>query len=153
MSSVRSASATAPPSFLKATGFLDHIEWHPTRWFDDWRNRPPGEPQWHAWYRYCSRPTFDDPVLDTARSLILLDSMGWAAAVCAHPPDVPYIAPSLDLSVQFHRNDPAAQWLYAAGHAPIAEDGLVAFRSSVWSQNGRLLASGSGQLLCQSLPR
>jgi acyl-CoA thioesterase len=145
------AEATSPPAFLKAMGFLDHVEWRPTLWHDDWDNRPAGEPRWHAWYRYRSRSTFDDPVVDTARSLILLDSMGWASAVCAHPPDVPYMAPNLDLTVQFHRNDPGAQWLYAAGYAPVAQDGLVAFRSSVWSENGYLLASGSGQLLCRSL--
>ena len=64
-----------------------------------------------------------------------------------------YITPNLDLSVQFHRSAPGAEWLLAEGLAEVAESGLVGFRSRVWSRGGRLLASGSGQLFCRPDPR
>ena len=34
----------------------------------------------------------------------------------------------------------------------IRPDGLVGFRSRVWSRAGRILASGGGQLLCRPVP-
>ncbi len=62
------------------------------------------------------------------------------------------MAPSLDLAVQLHRIDDVGDWLLLKGVAPIADRGLLGFRSEVWSAAGRLLASGSGQLLARKVP-
>ncbi|MDQ1510211.1 MAG: hypothetical protein QOG50_2055, partial [Actinomycetota bacterium] len=43
-------------------------------------------------------------------------------------------------------------WLLVQGTAPIAERGLMAFRSEVWSATGQQAASGSGQLLLRAVP-
>ena len=64
-----------------------------------------------------------------------------------------FIAPSLDLSVQFHRLADLGEWLLCSGESGIAERGLVGFRSGVWTEDGRLAASGSGQLLCRRVPQ
>ncbi|WP_202637704.1 thioesterase family protein [Bailinhaonella thermotolerans] len=127
--------------------FWRHIEHRPTFWYDDWDSRPPAEPRWDGWYRYRPRPTCADPLADTTRLLILLDAMAWSAAWHAHPPDTPYTAPNLDLSVQFHRSPAKTEWLYAEGFSQLAEDGLAAFRTAVRAESGPLLATAAGQLI------
>jgi acyl-CoA thioesterase-2 len=128
--------------------FWDNFDQRPTTWVDDWENRKPGAPVASDWYRFVPRSTFDDPWLDACRSLILLDTLGWPAAVRLHV-NPAYIAPSIDLSVAFHRSRPDEPWLYAQASCPSASAGLVACESRVWARDGTLLAVGAGQLLCR----
>jgi acyl-CoA thioesterase len=123
-----------------------NIEGKPTVWYSDQAERPVGEPYASGWYRFPAHTTDD-----CARQLVLLDVMAWTAAWNAYPPDNPYMAPNMDLNVQFHRPDGEQEWLLAEGFADVAEDGLIGFRTKVWSRPGRLLATGSGQLLCRRI--
>src|SRR5207248_975763 len=84
--------------------------------------------------------------------LILADVASWPSAAQAHRANSGFIAPNLDINVQFHRDGREEQWLLADGVSAVAEDGLIGFRSQVWSDTGRLLASGAGQLLCRPVP-
>jgi acyl-CoA thioesterase len=140
-----------PPDAPLSFPFWGNLESKPLQFYADPSQRRPGEPIIRNWYRFVPQATFEDPVIDACRSLILLDTMSWPAAVRAHPPDLAWMAPNLDVAIQFHRTDPGAEWLLADAVAPIAEDGLIGFRSQVFSDRGRLLASGSGQLLCRLL--
>jgi acyl-CoA thioesterase-2 len=140
----RMAEAGIEPMFK----FWDNFDQRPTTWVDDWENRAPGLPVAGDWYRFVPRSTFDDPWLDACRSLILLDTLGWPAAMRLHL-NSGYIAPSIDLSVAFHRSRPDEPWLYAQASCPSASAGLVACESRVWSRDGTLLAVGAGQLLCR----
>ena len=54
-----------------------------------------------------------------------------------------YIAPSIDLSVAFHRARPDEPWLYAQATAPSASGGLIGAKAAVWSRDGTLLAVGA----------
>ena len=117
-----------------------------------WSERPPGAPVWRQWYRFRPCATFDDPFVDAARSLVLIDTMLWPAACRAYPLDIPYIAPSLDVTARFHRAAPRCEWLLCDAAAPVAADGLIGGRADVWSATGQLLASGGGQLLCRPRP-
>lgn len=105
-----------------------------------------------GWFRFRPRARFDDPFLDAARSLILLDTMSWPAVRNRYVEQPAVIAPSLDVSVQFHALAPDSEWLLCETSAEIARDGLIGFRSRVWSQERRLLASGAGQLVCRPAP-
>jgi acyl-CoA thioesterase len=118
-----------------------NIEARPVTWSDE-----PSEPYYASWYRFPAH-TSDD----AARQLILLDVMAWSAALAAHGPDSGYVAPNLDLTVQFHQAGTGEEWLLAEGYAEVARDGLIGFRSRVWSRDRRLLSSGSGQLLCRPI--
>jgi len=129
--------------------FWGNFESKPLVWYEDPMARPAGEPVFRNWYRYVPQASFEDPVVDACRSLILLDTVGWPAATRAHSPDLPWMAPNLDFAAQFHRADPAAEWLLADGVAPVAADGLIGYTSRIWTDQGTLLASGSGQLLCR----
>jgi acyl-CoA thioesterase len=135
-----------PPPFT----FWTNLESRPLEWWDDPGQRPAGEPVVRNWYRYRPRATFDDPVVDATRSLILLDTMSWPSAVRAHPGgDVGFVAPTLSVSAQFHRAAPESDWLLVEGVSPLAEEGLIGFTSTTWSQDRRLLASASGQMMCR----
>lgn len=134
--------------------FWNNLDWRPLDWAGPPWAREAGEPVVRNWYRYTPRATFDDPVLDAIRCLILLDTMSWPSARRAHPPgDVGFIAPTMDVNVQFHRGAPASDWLLVEGVAPVAEDGLIGFSSRAWSQDRRLLASAAGQMLCRPTAR
>ncbi len=59
-------------------------------------------------------------------------------------PNGGYIAANLDLTVQFRRPAADEQWLFAEGFADVAENGLIGFRSRVWSRSRQLLAYARG---------
>ncbi|MFC4909125.1 thioesterase family protein [Actinomadura gamaensis] len=105
---------------------------------------PSGEAFTHGWYRFLKHSTDD-----VGRQLVLLDVLAFPAAWNRHLTDTGFIAPNLDLNVQFHRSGAAEEWLYAEARSEIAEDGLIGYRSRVWSRDRRLLASAAGQLLCR----
>lgn len=97
--------------------------------------------------------SFDDPVLDACRLLVLADLPSFPAAIRRHPRTLnTWIAPSLDLSVQFHRVESLGDWLLLIGRAPVAHRGLMSFRSEVWTADDTIAATGSGQLLTRPTP-
>jgi len=136
----------------KRYSFFTNVEERPTSWIDDWEHREPGEPRMASWFRFRPVATFDDLVVDACRSLILMDTLEWPAAVRAYSGQLPWVAPSLDLSVRFHRFEPDCEWLLSDTTAAIATDGLIGGAASVWSATNRLLASGGEQMLCRPVP-
>jgi len=132
--------------------FWSNFDERPLSWIDNWEEREAGDPHHRCWYRYVPRDTFDDPFVDAGRALLLLDTMGWPAAVRAYRPgDMAYYAPSIDVSAQFHALAPDCPWLLADVRSPVARDGLIAATASVWAGDGRLLASGGQQMLCRPM--
>jgi acyl-CoA thioesterase-2 len=129
--------------------FWSNFDERPLQWVDDWEAREPGDPSFLSWFRYVPRETFDDPFVDAGRSLLLADTVGWPAAVRAYRSDLPYYAPSIDVTVRFHACALESPWLLVDGRSPVARDGLVASTVSVWSADGALLASGGQQMLCR----
>jgi acyl-CoA thioesterase II len=132
--------------------FWDNFDYRPIDWIEDWLTRAPTYPAAEGWFRFVPRSTFDDPYVDAARSVLVLDTMPWPAAVRAHTGMLPFIAPSIDLSVQFHRAAPASEWLFVRAESPIAENGLIGGAAKVWSGDGQLLASAVEQMLCVPAP-
>jgi acyl-CoA thioesterase-2 len=105
-----------------------------------------------GWFRFRPQARFEDPFLDAARSLILLDTLSWPAVRNHYVEQPAVIAPSLDVNVQFHALAPDSDWLLCETRAELARDGLIGFRSRVWSSERQLLAAGAGQLLCRPAP-
>jgi acyl-CoA thioesterase len=123
-------------------------------WIDgreEWERRPPGDPLWGHWFRYVPQSTFHDLWVDACRSLILIDTGVWPATCNLHTGSA-YLAPSIDISVGFHRFCPDEPWLYAQSRAVSAGNGLVGGDGHVWSRDGTLLAVGGSQLLCRPAP-
>ncbi len=125
------------------------------RWSPDWRppeDRAARPPTFRCWHRFAPRATFDCPFTDAARSLLLIDTNGWPAANGPYVEEHGFMAPSLDVAVQFHRSARDSELLLCESEAPIATEGLVGTRGRVWDEGGRLLASGSAQLLVRPVP-
>lgn len=118
---------------------------HPERFLEP--ERRPGEPAVRNWYRFQPRATFDDPFLDAGRALMMIDTASWIAASQPHV-DSEFVAPNLDVTAWFHRFEPRSEWLLYDNACAVAEDGLMGTQARIWSQTGRLLASGGAQLYC-----
>jgi acyl-CoA thioesterase len=134
-----------------AHAFWTNIERRPIRWASSakWKKGPA---RFESWMRLRPRACFDDAFLDAARSLLLIDTILWPAAWIVHGPECPFIAPNLDVYASFHHPAPRAEWLFAEATSPVATGGTVGGQARVWSTDGRLLASGGGQLLCRPVP-
>lgn len=108
-------------------------------------------PKWQEWYRYRPQATFADPFVDAARSLLLIDTMQWPAVYSLCSTELKYLAPSLDLTVQFHQSRPESEWLFCDASSNIAHNGIIAGKAHIRSEDGSLLASGVSTLLCRPI--
>lgn len=133
--------------------FFRNFEQRPIGWVPE-DDPTPGEPELRGFYRFRPRAVAEDPFVDAARALILIDTFTWPATLQAHPSKErsPWIAPNLDLYVRFHREMAEHEWLYCLGRADLAEGGLIAAHGAVWSEDRKLLATGSCQLFCSRRP-
>jgi acyl-CoA thioesterase II len=162
MDGVEHEASNAPdapkPAALKSFAelFDNYDEWYPY-----WRNvearpgkpiREPGPPVWRTWMRLNDPPARYDMSLAAARIALWMDMGPWNAAVAAHPWPLPYVAPNLDLHVQFHRFAEASEWLLIDAEAPVARDGLIGTTLQLWDENGELVASGGSTLFCRRNP-
>jgi acyl-CoA thioesterase len=130
--------------------FWANLEQRPPTWIDDWDDRPEAEPTYVDWIRFVAGGS-DDAWIDAGRLLVLVDLGGWPATVRRHTRGG-VVAPSIDVSCEFHRIDPTAEWLLLSGRSPFAGGGLVASEQHVWDDRGRLMASGISHLLCRPVP-
>lgn len=148
--SVRELLGESPPGAYHR--FWGNFDERPLHWIANWDEREPGDPELRAWYRYVPRDTFTDPFVDAGRALLLVDTLGWPAAVRAYRYDeLAFYAPSIDVSARFHARAPDCPWLLAEARSPVARDGLVAATASVWAADGRLVATGGQQMLCRPM--
>ncbi|MEY2398179.1 MAG: acyl-CoA thioesterase [Actinomycetota bacterium] len=132
--------------------FWENFDERPTAWWDRWEDRPPGEPEFTNWLRYNPTPDTADVAVDAARLVVLADTVSWPAATRAYSGPLDWMAPSLDLNVQFHRFRPECEWLLMYGRADVSTQGLFGFNGQVWSEDGALLASSSGQCFFRAVP-
>jgi acyl-CoA thioesterase-2 len=131
------------------------VEWIPP---EKWPPPPPVAPQVLQWMRYNPVALYpDDAWIDACRAVILLDTHQWPAAHRPHihrGPDEPaYIAPNMDQSIHFHHAAPKSEWLLIDAQGPVATGGLMGCTSRVWSDDRRLVASASSNLMCREVPR
>jgi acyl-CoA thioesterase II len=108
--------------------------------------------RYHNWYRFQCANGLQDPFVDAARSLLLVDTLQWPAVWQAHR-DSTFVAPSLDVTTWFHDSASDSEWLYADATSPIGAGGLIGGSARVWSRDGRLVATGGGQMLCMPAPK
>jgi acyl-CoA thioesterase II len=133
--------------------FWNNFEGRPVEFRKDWPPPEPLPPVWREWLRFLPTETFDDAWVDACRSLILVDVVSWPSAHRHHAwKQPPFVAPSMDLYVAFHEPASDDPWLLADGHSAMARDGLVGWTGRLWSSERRLVASGTGQLLCRPMP-
>jgi acyl-CoA thioesterase II len=136
----------SPDEDRPAMPFWDNFDQRLVEWSPRWPPEGPLPPTWLTWVRSRPTATFDDPWVDAARALIVLDVGSWPAGSRPHMYlDPPYIAPSLDLYASFQYPGVSSDWLLLDAHSPVAHGGLLSWTGRVWSRQRRLIASGGGQ--------
>jgi len=126
--------------------FWDNFDQRMIGWSGTWPPPGPLPPTWRTWVRYRPTATFEDPWVDAARSLIVLDVGSWPAGSRPHAHrNPPYIAPGLDLYASFQYSGTSSEWLLLDAHSPVAQGGLLSWSGRVWSRQRQLIASGGGQ--------
>jgi len=133
----------APPPHV----FWSNFDGKPLKWQPFDGPRQPGLAQLSEWFRFRGFEPGDDPFLDFGRAVILLDTLIWPTHHRGLPEAPDYIAPSLDLTVWFHDPPGAAEWLLVDGVADTARAGLIHGHSRLWTEDGRLVATGGSNLL------
>jgi len=130
-------------------------------WYPFWRSvhgkplvfgEEKGPPVYRGWLRFVEGMPSGDRFLEAARLLMWLDVMMWSSVPPAHGWPTRWIAPSLDLTAQFHCLEATDEWLLCDATAPLASRGLASCNGRVWAADGRLLASGTSQLICKPNP-
>jgi acyl-CoA thioesterase-2 len=133
--------------------FWNNLEMKPTDFEPRWPPAGPREPRWQQWLRFVPAGSLDDPWVDGARSVILIDLASWPSVQNHHAwKQEPYVAPTLDLNVAFHRSARAHEWLLADGEAAVSTGGLFGWTTRVWTPERALVASGGGQCKYRRLP-
>ena len=105
--------------------FWNNLEARPIDFEREWPPSGPRPARWQEWLRFPPTATFEDPWIDAARSVILVDLPSWPSAHRAHAwREPPFIAPTLDLNVAFHRPTTDEDGLLCDGAAPLSTDVL-----------------------------
>lgn len=134
------------PDVERPFKFWGNFDQRPLDVVDSWPPPGPLTPRWRTWVRSVPPTTSDDPWVDAARTLVVLDVLSWPAGSRPHAyREPPFIAPSLDLHASFQHPAAGEEWLLLDGHSPVARDGLLSWDGRVWSRDRRLVASGGGQ--------
>jgi acyl-CoA thioesterase II len=129
--------------------FWDNFEVRPVKPRDLGVPDPRGA-KLETWYRYTDFPETRDPFLDYGRAIVLIDTLLWPTFYFSQPQPVDYIAPSLDLSVWLHEPPGPRDWLLLEAHTHTAGGGVIYGEARVWTDDGRLVASGGSQMLVAS---
>ena len=127
-----------------AFSFWDNVERRPVQ---QATTEEPSAPVLREWTRFRPTACFEDPFVDAARALILLDTFGFPASYQRFR-SWDYLAPNLDTSAWFHHFSPGCEWLLIDHECLIADHGFMAVSGKVWDTDGSLLATGSAQLCC-----
>jgi acyl-CoA thioesterase-2 len=130
--------------------FWHNLDAKPLQFETEWPPAGPRPAAWQEWLRFLPTAAYNDPWVDATRAVILVDLPSWPSANRPHawkPAPPHWTAPTLDLNVAFHQPTADHEWLLCDGAAPLSTGGLFAWTSRVWSEGGRLHASGGGQCL------
>ena len=105
-----------------------------------------------CWYRF--RGQFEDggAFLNAGQAAFLIDATVWASHWRTRMGVPDYVAPTLDTTVWFHDGLRAGGWMLIDAISDIARQGLLHGAVRVWSEDGRLIASGGSQCLVVPQP-
>lgn len=114
-------------------------------WRDD--DFEPGPPLTLNWLRIQNQTAFDDPFAEAARLLLPIDMSVSNAAYRPHMGKDLWL-PTMELTAAFHDLASGSTWMLADCESPVGRGGLMWADAKIWSEEGRLLATGA-QLMLQ----
>lgn len=134
------------PKDAPKSKFWNNLESRPTKWIPWGESNPAGARQ-EQWYRFPGFDSAGDPFAACMQPLLLIDTLIWPTWHRVARGQTDYIAPSLDVTAWFHQMPRDSEWLLVEVHTGTASAGLIHGTARVWSEDGRLLATGGSQLL------
>lgn len=134
-----------PPDTPKHV-FWQNFDTRPVN-FVGWGAHDPRGSILERWFRFRGFDGGGDAFLDSARALLLIDTVQWPAFHTGLKIKPDYIAPSLDVSVWFHDLAGPSHWLFTDARTDVAGGGLIHGHVDIWSEDGRPIASGASNML------
>lgn len=136
---------------IQPNKFWRNLESRPVH-FRTYNDPPAPAPSQYRWLRFREWSAGDDPFYDAMRTALLIDLGIWPGHWHKLTETASYLAPSLDLTVYFHGDGSAGDWLLSDADSDVSGNGLISGRVRMWSEDGRALATGSGHCLV-TVPR
>ncbi|MFB9235738.1 thioesterase family protein [Plantactinospora siamensis] len=99
-----------------------------------------------GWQRIANGEGAKDPWVDACRYLIICAGMMFPVVADPFTPPLRFIAPTLNLTVDFHTFHPEDQWLLADATGAHAGQGVLGADTRLWARSGDLLATAQAQL-------
>jgi acyl-CoA thioesterase len=99
-----------------------------------------------GWQRMACGEGLTNPWVDAGRYLIIAAGMQFPVVADPYTPPLQFIAPTLNLTVDFHTFHPEARWLLADARGTYATDGVLGAETSMWTEEGDLLITASSQM-------
>jgi acyl-CoA thioesterase len=126
--------------------FWERVEGRPAMGHAPWDDFIPERSDVATWIRFDDPPLLDDGALDPLGVLTLADRMPGCVGEMMGPGREPWFAPSADLTV--HLFEPArTTWLLAHDRARWADDGWASAESTLWDENGTLVAYATQMMI------
>lgn len=135
------------PDFQSWPRYWRSVEGRPLLWP---QRDEPGPAAWRAWLRLREAPNLPERALPVAQLIMWADIAPYNAALAGTQWPVAWIAPNLDLYLQFHELPTFGEWLLVDTTSPRAGDGLVSGEIRIWNAAGRLVSAGGSQLMSRS---
>jgi acyl-CoA thioesterase len=144
----RSYREPPPPDFesFGVRPFWQRVEGRAALGHAPWEDYEPEGSEVATWIRFDDPPLLDDGALDPLGVLTLADRMPGCVGEMVGPDREPWFAPSADLTV--HLFEPArTKWLLAHDRARWADDGWASAESTLWDENGTLVAYATQMMI------
>jgi acyl-CoA thioesterase len=99
-----------------------------------------------GWQRMLGGEGFKDPWIDAGRYVIITAAMQFPVVADPFTPPLRFIAPTVNLTVEFHTFHPEADWLLADANGTYAGDGLLGADAKLWTRDGDPLVTAHSQM-------
>jgi acyl-CoA thioesterase len=99
-----------------------------------------------GWQRMACGEGSSNPWVDACRHLIITAGLQFPVVADPFTPPLKFIAPTINLTAEFHTFHPEEQWLLADAFGSYAGDGLLGAETRMWTRNGDLLITAHSQM-------
>jgi acyl-CoA thioesterase len=144
----------APPAGIEPfppRPFWDQVEGRAARGHRPWDDYQPTTAEVATWLRFDHPPRLPDGSLDPLGVITLADRMPGCVGERLGPRQPAWFAPSADLTV--HLFAPLrSEWILAHDRARWAHDGWASAESTLWDEDGTLVAYATQMMLFTYLP-
>ena len=138
-----------PPPDVETFGqrpFWERVEGRPALGHAPWEDYEPETSDVATWVRFDDPPVLGDGALDPLGVITLADRMPGCIGEKLGPGREPWFAPSADITV--HLFEPArTTWLLAHDRARWADEGWASAESTLWDENGTLVAYATQMMI------